>query len=249
MLSVPKDYSRGPDILSQDWAKIAESNPFTTLPWDLLPARQTQHAPPIMCYGVDIDPDVLLKYATEHDLIVYYDEVPLCPESEFDGDGDLGVGLFGGIGIDSGHFASQDDQSTSVASGTGTYGDDGGDIAGVESVNQKLLSLFLSGDSESEEDGPSIDRMASMMAALRAMGEENGVSIPPFCKITCGEQRSAVRETSLIASFYTNYDIQTAVELPSKEEIEKLREGLGSAYPPGWYLDRNNNTWVSYADD
>ena len=34
-----------------------------------------------------------------------------------------------------------------------------------------------------------------------------------------------------------------------KEEIEKLREGLGSAYPPGWYLDSNNDTWVSYADD
>ena len=200
-----------------------------------------------MCYGVDIDPEVLLKYAIGHKLIVYYDEVPLCTESEFDGDAGLGVELFGGFNSDG--TMSLADQDTSAENATGFNDDDDANTEGVTSINQKLLSLFLSEDPEPEEDGPSMDKMASMMAGLRAMGEENGVCIPPFCKIACGEQRSAVRETSLIASFYTNYDIQTAEELPSKEEIEKLREGLGSAYPPGWYLDSNNDTWVSYADD
>ena len=85
-----------------------------------------------------------------------------------------------------------------------------------------------------------------MQNALYALIREMGLCIPlRLVKFALGVQRLAVRDTSMVASFYSNYDLK-ANDLPRTEDIEKLRTAVGSQHPPGWYLDRSNLTWERY---
>ncbi|KAI0729046.1 hypothetical protein C8Q72DRAFT_342799 [Fomitopsis betulina] len=91
-------------------------------------------------------------------------------------------------------------------------------------------------DEESdEEEGSDLNSVACMRAALRVIAKENGVRMPYFSgDVRIGVQRSTIRTSSLIASFYTNYDLHRE-GMPSTEDIEKLRPSLGSEHPAGWY--------------
>lgn len=91
-----------------------------------------------------------------------------------------------------------------------------------------------------------IDRAASMRRAILDIAKEKGVHLNTrLFELSMGVQRMAHRKTAIIASFYTNYDLGEA-DLPSTEDIEKLRTSVGSECPPGWYLDYDDCTWGRY---
>lgn len=60
-----------------------------------------------MCYGVDIDTEVLLKCAIDHHLVMYYDEG--CSEPESDEDGGFGTAPFGDADIGGMGLSGQND--------------------------------------------------------------------------------------------------------------------------------------------
>lgn len=195
-----------------------------------------------MCYGIDIVPDALIKYAIENSLAVYYNAEFLCSVTDSeDGHSDEADG--------SDEVADGDDSKTridvlNIDNITLTDSSHGHDDTAV------ISRLAEEDEDEDDEDGGAVlDHVASMRAALRAIAEEKRIGLPAFANIQCGVQRSTRRASSLIISFYTNYDLQRAERLPSVEDIEKLRTSLGSEHPAGWYLDSNNATWEYYALD
>lgn len=91
-----------------------------------------------------------------------------------------------------------------------------------------------------------IDVGASMERGLQAMVEDTGAQVSmTLLRIAFGTQRSAVRQYSLIVSFYTNYHLGRD-DVPKTREIEKMCAVLGTDRPPAWYVDGYKNTWVPF---
>ncbi|KAH9841094.1 uncharacterized protein C8Q71DRAFT_721503 [Rhodofomes roseus] len=251
-----------------EFQAISDSHPLAILPWILVPDGLGDFAPPVMHYAIDFVPDQLVAYAEENDsLVVYYDESPAC--SEFDSDGDNEE-----VEQEEHHEQDEPREEPECKLNAGQEQDEqreepdsersAGQGQEREQRGESDLEHGKEGeeDSESEEEdydfrrlktrnaprrkAPTIDRIGSMRCALRALAIEAGAHIHTrLLKISLGIQRMGVRETSLIISFYSNYDLK-AGDLPTTEDIEKLRVAVGSQHPPGWYLDRSNYRWERY---
>ncbi|TFY59176.1 hypothetical protein EVJ58_g5942 [Rhodofomes roseus] len=245
-------------MTDEEFDEIAECDPLTILPWILVPDGLGDLAPPVMLFGFDIDPDMLIAYAKEHDVTVYFDETPPCSDIEFGESDDENDQLEQGVRVD--QLGPSERGETQAERGSGQ------DMKQLESEEKDENDPVHDGDSgvddevEDDEDdydydfrrirksGPGterleIDRIGTMRIALHTLAKEKGARIPAhLLQIGSGVQRSAMRDTSLIAVFYTNYDLK-ADDLPTTDDIEKLRAEAGSQHSPGWYLDDDNMIW------
>lgn len=252
-----------------------------------------------MCYGVDVDPDILVAYAIDQRVALYRDDSPTCSEYEIDDDDDKEChdadegdpqqrseaeynechtkddvrGKEGENDTKNDEVPLRSDKAVSCTSGLGEAsssegkgsdilghakdeGEDGGICAPEDSSSESDSELESEDDSDDEfagysrygprKQGAEVERAASMKRALYDIIKVNKLPINTrMLKLTLGVQRMSVRETSIIASFYTNYDLG-GEDLPRTDDIEKLRAAVGSKYQPAWYLHRDSS-WTRFS--
>ncbi|TFY59179.1 hypothetical protein EVJ58_g5945 [Rhodofomes roseus] len=238
-------------MTAAEFEAISNSHPLAILPWILVPDGLGDFAPPVMHYAIDFVPDQLVAYAEEHDLVedkeVEQEEDHEQDEPREEPKCKLNAGQEQDEQReepDSERSAGQGQEREQRGESDLEHGEEGEE--GSESEEEDYDFRRLKTRNAPRRKAPTMDRIGSMRCALRALAIEAGAHIPTrLLKISLGIQRMGVRETSLIISFYSNYDLK-AGDLPTTEDIEKLRVAVGSQHPPGWYLDRSDYRWERY---